>query len=374
MASTYSTNLALELMATGDQSGSWGNTTNTNLGTLLEQAVSGYVTQAITDGADTVITIPNGASGTARNMYIEMTGALTGTRNMLVPTNKKLYFIYNNTTGGYAVTVKVSGQTGVSVPNGAKVLLVNNGTDIVIATNYFPSIILGTALQYTYGGTGVTAAPTSGQLLIGNGTGYTLAALTGTDVVATNGAGSIALNLSTTGVSASTYNNVTVDTKGRVTNGSNASYITGNQTITLSSDATGSGTTSIAVTLANSGVTAGTYNRVTVDAKGRATSGTQVVTETVYNLTGTAIDPANGTIQYKTQSGNTTYTESLASGQSVTLMLNSGGFTTTFPTTKWRGGAAPTITSTAGRYSVIELFKANTGSDTLYAAYSGDYY
>jgi hypothetical protein len=307
-------------------------------------------------------------------MYIEMTGLLTAARNMIVPINKKLYFIYNNTTGGYAVTVKVSGQTGVSVPNGAKVLLVSNGTDVVIATNYLPSIILGAALQYAYGGTGVTTAPTSGQLLIGNGTGYTLATLGGTDVVATNGVGSIALNLSTTGVSASTYNNVTVDTKGRVTNGSNAAYITTNETITLSSDATGSGTTSIAVTLANSGVTAGTYNRVTVDAKGRATSGTQVVTETVYNLTGTAIDPANGTIQYKTQSGNTTYTESLASGQSVTLMLNSGGFTTTFPTTKWKFGAAPTITSTAGRYSVIEFFKANTGSDTLYAAYSGDYY
>jgi len=53
MASTYSTNLAIELIGTGEQSGTWGVTTNTNLGTLLEQAISGYVTQAITDGADT---------------------------------------------------------------------------------------------------------------------------------------------------------------------------------------------------------------------------------------------------------------------------------------------------------------------------------
>lgn len=134
MASTYSTNLALELIGTGDQAGSWGNTTNTNLGTLLEQAISGYVTQAITDGADTVITIPNGATGVARNMYIEMTGTLTAARNLIVPANKKLYFIYNNTTGGYAVTVKVSGQTGVSVANGNKTILVSNGTDIVLAT------------------------------------------------------------------------------------------------------------------------------------------------------------------------------------------------------------------------------------------------
>lgn len=139
MASTYSTNLAVELIATGEQAGTWGATTNTNLGTLLEQSISGYVTQAITDGsgADTTITIPNGSSGVARNMFIEMTGALTfATTSLIVPANKKLYFIYNNTTGGFAVTVKVSGQTGVSVPNGKKMVLVSNGTDIVEAVNY----------------------------------------------------------------------------------------------------------------------------------------------------------------------------------------------------------------------------------------------
>ena len=133
MASTYSTNLALELQATGENSGTWGTITNTNLGTLIEQAVSGYVTQAITDGADTTITIPNGATGVARNMYIECTGALTAGRNLIVPANKKLYFIYNNTTGGYAVTVKVTGQTGVAVAYLQKKVLASNGTDIVNA-------------------------------------------------------------------------------------------------------------------------------------------------------------------------------------------------------------------------------------------------
>lgn len=136
MPSTYSTNLGIELPATGEQAGTWGTTTNTNLGTLVEQAVSGYVTQAITDGADTVITIPNGATGVARNMYLELTGTLSAARNLIVPSNKKLYFVYNNTSGGYAVTVKVSGQTGVSVANGQKILLVSNGTDIVAATSY----------------------------------------------------------------------------------------------------------------------------------------------------------------------------------------------------------------------------------------------
>ena len=167
MASTYSTNLALELIGTGDQSGTWGSTTNTNLGTLIEQAVSGVVTQAITDGssATTTITIPNGATGVARNMFIEMTGVLTfATTSLVVPANKKIYFIYNNTTGGYAVTVKVSGQTGVSVPNGKKVILVMNsaGTDIVDATNYMSALTVGALSGVIKGTSGVLSAATAG--------------------------------------------------------------------------------------------------------------------------------------------------------------------------------------------------------------------
>ncbi len=178
MASTYSTNLALELIGTGDQSGTWGTTTNTNLGTLIEQAISGYVTQAITDGTDTTITIPNGATGVARNMFLELTGTLTAARNLIVPTNKKLYFIYNNTTGGYAVTVKVSGQTGVSVPNGKKLVLVSNGTDVVLATNYLTGDISGNAatattlsgpLAVNLGGTNITSY-TIGDIIYASGT------------------------------------------------------------------------------------------------------------------------------------------------------------------------------------------------------------
>lgn len=136
--STYSTNLALELIGTGEQAGTWGNTTNTNLGTLIEQAISGYVTQAVATGTDTTLTIPNGATGVARNMYIELTGTGGTNTNLIVPSNKKLYFIYNNSTG--AVTVKVSGQTGVSVAATEKKILVSNGTDIVEATSYITAI------------------------------------------------------------------------------------------------------------------------------------------------------------------------------------------------------------------------------------------
>lgn len=133
MSSTYSTNLALELIGTGDQAGTWGTTTNNNLGTLLEQAIGGYTTQTITDGADTILTMSNGASCTARNMMIELTGVLTAARTLVVPNSKKLYFIYNHTSGGYSVTVKTSAGAGVSVRNGQRVALFCDASNNVVA-------------------------------------------------------------------------------------------------------------------------------------------------------------------------------------------------------------------------------------------------
>jgi len=194
MSSTYSTNLAIELMGAGEQAGNWGSTTNTNLGTLIEQAISGVVTQAMAD-ADQTITIPSGATGVARNMFIECTGALTAARNLIVPTNKKLYFISNATTGGFAITVKVSGQTGVSVPAAAKIVLVMNsaGTDIVVATNYMAALTLGTPLAVAQGGTGGTTSTGSGAVVLASSPTLTTPALgTPSALVATNATGTAA--------------------------------------------------------------------------------------------------------------------------------------------------------------------------------------
>jgi hypothetical protein len=133
--STYSTNLKIELIGTGEQSGTWGATTNTNLGSLIEEAIAGYVTQAVTDGAATVLTIPNGASSNGRNYVIELNGALTAARTVEVPAVDKPYIFFNNTTGGFAVTVKVSGQTGVTIANGKKAIVYANSTDVIEVAN-----------------------------------------------------------------------------------------------------------------------------------------------------------------------------------------------------------------------------------------------
>ena len=113
----------------------------------------------------------------------------------------------------------------------------------------------------------------------------------------------------------------------------------------------------------------------TLDVTGIATFDTDVVfggaiDEKVYNLTGTALDPANGTIQYITLAANTTFTDSIAEGESMTLMIDDGtAYTVTWPTTTWvnNAGAAPTLATTG--YTVVTLWKVST---TLYGALVGD--
>jgi len=131
MASTYSSSLRLELMATGDQSGTWGDTTNTNLGTLLEQAITGYLSVAQGDVANLTLTTVNGGSDQARNAIVNVTGALTASRNVVVQTANKLYLIKNATTGGYSIVVKTASGTGVTIANGASRWVYSDGTNVV---------------------------------------------------------------------------------------------------------------------------------------------------------------------------------------------------------------------------------------------------
>jgi hypothetical protein len=132
MASTYSTNLRLELITTGEQQGTWGATTNKNLGSLLEQAISGWQDIAVdnTGVTETTLNMTDGELSTARNMIIELSGTITSARNVICPTNKKMYTVRNATSGGFPVTFKVAGQTGVSIPFGQTVIVYVDGTDV----------------------------------------------------------------------------------------------------------------------------------------------------------------------------------------------------------------------------------------------------
>lgn len=179
MASTYSTNLKIELIATGEQSGTWGTTTNTNLGTALEQSIVGYGNPDFTSDADLTLTLSDSnATQVARNLVLNVTSSvsLTATRNLIVPTVQKPYVVQNNTTGSQSIVVKTSAGTGVTVPNGESVLVYADGTNVVSQVTHIPALTLGTALAYSSGGTGLTSPGTSGNILTSNGTTWTSAA------------------------------------------------------------------------------------------------------------------------------------------------------------------------------------------------------
>jgi hypothetical protein len=133
MASTYS-DLKFELIGTGEQSGTWGTTTNNNIGTAIEQAITGFGNPIFTTDANLTITLTDTvALQTARALVLNATssGSLTATRELVVPTIEKQYIVQNNTTGGQSITVKTSAGTGITITNGRKAHLYVNGTDVI---------------------------------------------------------------------------------------------------------------------------------------------------------------------------------------------------------------------------------------------------
>lgn len=149
MTSTYSSALRLELVGSGDQQGTWGATTNVNLGQLLEQAIGGFQVVTMTD-ADYTLTALNGALDESRNAVVKITGALTATRNVICPTIEKIWAVDNSTTGSQSIVFKTSGGTGVTIINGSKAFVYGDGTNIVE--------LFQTPNTIASGGTGATTA------------------------------------------------------------------------------------------------------------------------------------------------------------------------------------------------------------------------
>ena len=110
MASTYSS-LKIELIGTGDQSGTWGTTTNTNLGTAIEEAITGSANVSFSSADVTLTLTDTNSSQTARNLRLNLTGTSGGARNLIVPAIEKLYLINNGLADD--VTVKKIGRAHV---------------------------------------------------------------------------------------------------------------------------------------------------------------------------------------------------------------------------------------------------------------------
>ena len=133
MASSYSTDLKLELMVTGENAGTWGDKTNTNLN-LLQQAIAGYEAITVNGTGDTALTMSDAALSNARNAVIELTGTITDNITVSIPDGiEKTYIVYNNTTGSFTVQFKTTSGTGPTFTTTDKTykIVYADGTDVI---------------------------------------------------------------------------------------------------------------------------------------------------------------------------------------------------------------------------------------------------
>jgi len=201
--------LGLNQPTTGGDSGIWGDEVNNGFTALVDISVAGTnnlttdgdITLAVSNGTNTSTFASTGTNSTVAQYYVlNCSGARTAARNIIVPTSSKTYVVINNTTGGYAITVKKSGGTGVSIANGETAIVYYNSTtsDVVKVTTF------GTVLPVSSGGTGVA---TLTGIVKGNGTSAMTAAVSGTDYAPATSGTSILYGNGSGG-----FSNVTVST------------------------------------------------------------------------------------------------------------------------------------------------------------------
>jgi hypothetical protein len=188
MASTFSS-LKIELIGTGEQDGTWSTTTNTNLGTTIEQAItgSGNVTFA---SADVTLTLVNSNSAqTARNLRLVCVGVSGGSRQLIVPAIEKQYIVKNELAD--SVTIRNSTGTGVTVPSGKSITVFNDATNVVEVNTYAANL---TATTLTYGGVTLPSTVSgTGSMVLANSP-----ALTGTPTAPTAAPGTNTTQIATT--------------------------------------------------------------------------------------------------------------------------------------------------------------------------------
>ena len=171
MANTTSASLKLTVQATGENSGTWGQFTNTNL-LILEQAIGGYDAVGITSGAS--LTFSNGALSNGKNQVLKLTGTIAGDVNVIIPDGiEKTYLVENATVGAFTVTFKTSSGTGATwstTDKGYKILY-SDGTNIVDVTADLGNITAGNITAGTIASGAITA---TGNIIPGANDTYDL--------------------------------------------------------------------------------------------------------------------------------------------------------------------------------------------------------
>ena len=346
MANSTSASLKLTVQATGENSGTWGQITNTNL-LILEQAIGGFQSVAITTGA--TLTFSNGALSNGKNNVLKLVGTIGGAVNVVVPDSiEKTYIIDNATTGAYAVTVKTSSGTGVTwaaADKGTKVVY-SDGTNVVdtaltdLSSDYSPQL----SADLDCNGQDIIM-DSSNSIQDDSNNEYIKMAKTGSAVnefTVTNAATGNAPNLSSTGDDTNIDLNLTPKGYGRATfNGQGKIQSVAEKVTTEATAATG-------------------------------TINYDVLTQAVWNFTSDAA--ANWTLNIRGD-GSNTLDNIMDTGESITIahIVKQGGtpyynsavqIDGSGVTPEWQGGSAPS----AGNASSLDVYSytiIKTGSATF---------
>jgi hypothetical protein len=409
MASTY-TALGVELMATGENAGTWGTKTNTNLN-IIEQIAGGYSAQSIAGGAQTTaLSVSDGATGAVMShRMIEFTGSITGNQIVTIPLDAQtFYFLRNSTSGAYTVQFKYASGSGDSftfsaTDKGDQLVFAtaNDGTNPDIYTLDFGDVTL-TGTQTLTNKT-LTSPAIGTSILDTNGNQLALLTATGSAVnefTIANAATGAGPTLSSTGDDSNIDINVTPKGTGdvvlagdtvKVGDSGAAAVLTSNGagTLTLTTGgttdlilSTNSGTNSGTVTItdgANADMTVAPngYGRFTVDGQGKIESVAEKVTVEATAATGTVnYDVLTQAVWYFTSNasgnytlnvrgdGSTTLNTIMDAGESITVahLVTQGGtayYNNVFQidgstvTPEWQGGAAPT----AGNVNSVDVYQ-----------------
>jgi hypothetical protein len=195
MPSTYSS-LKIELIGTGEQAGTWGATTNVNLGTAIEEAITGSANVTFASSNVAIALTDTNAAQAARNLELNLVGTITNRQTLFIPAIEKQYLIVNNLSNSVVISNgSNAAPTGVTVtiPAGRNMGVYNDGTNVAEIINYITefaasNVTISNPLAVASGGTG-RANLTLGSVMIGNNTGVVTMVAPGTanNVLTSNG-------------------------------------------------------------------------------------------------------------------------------------------------------------------------------------------